>query len=822
MADSEDAKAPKGLAGPDAVLVKTRSLPGPCASNRLIRLASVRVPIVNTGTKDLSLTGISVDPLHVAERGVGTGGSFQVQSTKDTLVLAPGAGAEVVLAGRVPARPGSYASTLRLRADTGEMLNIPVSIAVGASPLWGIACMLLGLSLLGVMNVLSGESEVQSALRNAIRFRQQAHEWIELTPPPESRAADVLAMDREIAAAIGALNRPRGWSFVDHRVADANERLQSARNIEDELHKSVAGQPAGAGELRDLERDWNALQGHMADIRSRLAAAAGGTASQSFAGSVNNFLFGFAQAFLAVPMKVFEDQIAPELARVRLTADAGRNAEAAASAITVRRWLQRIAVTLDQRLTLVLGIYADGLDMIDDDVRIQHRIEADGITGADRHAVLDPLDQAAAALRDNASLDGFAAAHRLVLDAGTALLRVERTLMINRVNQALAAAYAETGLDDITQAGGEMPAKPDEAMRRAYLLRIVSGWRAHLRLVPDPKERQALGVRVDALEKALHGPDLKSAAAPMKALETAWSDYVPRRIAQVSSLAAAPICEAWRADLRRHLDGIEQGMRLVGSSALSEWDSRLGQLRLAQLGIRQGDCNAVIALGRQALALDNDVFTASLADAPIPPDAKLGAAETSSVAAAIALARKLLTEPRPLTITVVTPEEERYAGRQIMLRIGKLDPVWQAGVSVGIDFADGSPPLVLNVEALRRQGEITHVFPAKLTGTMQVAVATGFRPGTLIPLDAALGTGTAPLFVLPSPVSAARQLADFFFNSRFILALAIAGIVYYWRFESRDRVFGARGFDYVEAFALGFAVDAAVSDLPGAIVKLVG
>ncbi len=91
-----------------------------------------------------------------------------------------------------------------------------------------------------------------------------------------------------------------------------------------------------------------------------------------------------------------------------------------------------------------------------------------------------------------------------------------------------------------------------------------------------------------------------------------------------------------------------------------------------------------------------------------------------------------------------------------------------------------------------------------------------------MPVDTALGAGTAPLFVLPSPVSAARQLADFFFNSRFILALAIAGIVYYWRFESRDRVFGARGFDYVEAFALGFTVDAAVSKLPAEIAKLAG
>lgn len=290
MADSEDAKAPKELAGPDAVLVKTRSLPGPFASNRLIRLPPVRVSVVNTGTTQLSLTGISLDPLRVAERGIGAGGSLRVEHGTETPILPSGAGTEILLTGRIPGRPGSYLSTLRVRSDTGETLTIPVTIAVGASPLWGIACMLLGLSLLGVTNVLSGESSVQSALRDALRFRQQAHEWMEQTPPPESRAADVLGMDREIAAAIGALSRPRGWSFIDHRVPDANERLQAARDIEGGLRKSVAGQPAGAAELQDLEHDWQVLQTHMAAIRSRLVAPASTTLPQGFAGAVNDFL----------------------------------------------------------------------------------------------------------------------------------------------------------------------------------------------------------------------------------------------------------------------------------------------------------------------------------------------------------------------------------------------------------------------------------------------------------------------------------------------------------------------------------------------------
>lgn len=45
--------------------------------------------------------------------------------------------------------------------------------------------------------------------------------------------------------------------------------------------------------------------------------------------------------------------------------------------------------------------------------------------------------------------------------------------------------------------------------------------------------------------------------------------------------------------------------------------------------------------------------------------------------------------------------------------------------------------------------------------------------------------------------------------------------VYYWRYHNRTTVFGARGYDYVEAFALGFAVDAAVSRLPQAIAGFV-
>ncbi|MBV8191660.1 MAG: hypothetical protein JO339_30795, partial [Alphaproteobacteria bacterium] len=48
----------------------------------------------------------------------------------------------------------------------------------------------------------------------------------------------------------------------------------------------------------------------------------------------------------------------------------------------------------------------------------------------------------------------------------------------------------------------------------------------------------------------------------------------------------------------------------------------------------------------------------------------------------------------------------------------------------------------------------------------------------------------------------------------------IASVIYYWRFQSSKRVLGARSFDYVEAFALGFVVNAAVVDLPASLAKL--
>jgi hypothetical protein len=77
-------------------------------------------------------------------------------------------------------------------------------------------------------------------------------------------------------------------------------------------------------------------------------------------------------------------------------------------------------------------------------------------------------------------------------------------------------------------------------------------------------------------------------------------------------------------------------------------------------------------------------------------------------------------------------------------------------------------------------------------------------------------------YIVVSPFktrAAAEALADTFLNARFALALLIAGVVYYWRFDTGRKVFGAQRFDYVEAFALGFVVNAVVANLSASIAQ---
>lgn len=95
-----------------------------------------------------------------------------------------------------------------------------------------------------------------------------------------------------------------------------------------------------------------------------------------------------------------------------------------------------------------------------------------------------------------------------------------------------------------------------------------------------------------------------------------------------------------------------------------------------------------------------------------------------------------------------------------------------------------------------------------------------FRPGGIEPVDQSFGDGIATVLETPSPQTRLERLSDDLLNLHFALSMAIALVVYYWRYSNKTAIFGAKNYDYVEAFALGFAANAAVDKLPDILAKL--
>ena len=131
---------------------------------------------------------------------------------------------------------------------------------------WGFACMVLGLLLVGLINVLDSESGIKGELRRALLARQSAHEFLQQTPPPQSRATLVENANREFDAAVAILQKPRELSFVDRRAADAQEHLKTAAKLTADLRKALSEKPRGSIEMADLEREWMDLKDNFAAL----------------------------------------------------------------------------------------------------------------------------------------------------------------------------------------------------------------------------------------------------------------------------------------------------------------------------------------------------------------------------------------------------------------------------------------------------------------------------------------------------------------------------------------------------------------------------
>jgi hypothetical protein len=178
----------------------------------------------------------------------------------------------------------------------------------------------------------------------------------------------------------------------------------------------------------------------------------------------------------------------------------------------------------------------------------------------------------------------------------------------------------------------------------------------------------------------------------------------------------------------------------------------------------------------------------------------------------------VLVKPRRLTVVSMTPPDDRIVGRRLRFAIDGIDPAWGAAVSLRVAFGDPSPPLVASAETLRTAPPITHIYTAPIIANVTVTATENPYPGAVT--GTPIGAGRATIDIAPIPGS--QIFADEFVNMRFALALVIALTLAYWRYHSKTAVFGARGYDYVEAFALGFAADAATSNVPDLLKQLYG
>ena len=837
MAERDEEKAietttDNATRGSTGVLLKIQSPLGPFARlfpDRLLPLDPM-VVVLRDAVMAKQPAQELVIAWSAADSGLEAPGRLEAEIIVDSVTGNPD---RLALRGKVSARPGRYLGFVRLAAadDAAKPLVVPVTVEVAASATWGVGFMLLGLMALGLVSVLEGEGQLHDKQREVLEAAQSFHERLERSPLPQRFELDVADVDRA-----AKLSEPRPLGFIDHRQTDAQEQLVRATQLQASLAREVAG-TAGDPEVNALLGEWQkfldlsrdlALEAPAWDASAPRPAAAAGLSAL-----VDAYQARFAQRFIAVRLFYYKSQLTDVVLALRLAASAGRSDEARARAQVARRWLQRASDDLAQGQALAKNQKLLGINLVSNGTQIKLRLDTSDLA-PDRKAALQALlDGAAASFAvepppvGHADDLAFAQASRQVSRAAVELTAARSDLLLARLRPALASLDAETGLGDIEQALAHEQASPPKstAEKVSSLRRILEVWHVKIGRVPDEAVRRSLGERVDAvlaiLDAALQGGDLTQAGPAYKALLDAWTAWGMRRVRETTAAVMAPYCEEDRQfDLVRVAQMTETLRQKEPRPELAQWERELDRLRSDTLAIdskalTEGpECRQRLeAVEKRTMDLGNEIFRLETLDAAIPVSEQRAALEQ------LGLDARALEGPRHLKIEVVAPSEQRVAGRRLRFRLGNVDPAWGAGVTIAVNFGDGSAPFRTSAEAVARDQPIEHVYE-KADTSVTVHVVAAAQDDPLAKTVQPLADGTLPLAIGPSEVSAARLLADSFLNIRFLVALLIASVIYYWRFQSSKRVLGARSFDYVEAFALGFVVNAAVVDLPASLAKL--
>ena len=822
----------ENLIGPAAITVATTSAAGPFARRRTVSLPTTRVVLTNAGVEAVTITEVALEPLVHAETGAVAEAAMTAAepgpAAEGPAPLQPGQSTVIAIRGWVPGHPDRYVARLRVRSDPGSaVLAVPLTVKVAAAPVWGVACMLAGLVLVAVLSVMSDAGNLANRLHAVLLYRDETHRLLEELPPPEGQRANQAALDENLGAAIAALHRRRSLGFVDHRAEDADEALTAARAAGNLLIGAQKDKRPGQADLEAALVDWTRLNEQEKAIAQLPKDFVATLPADGLGGSMRRFLGRLADVYLLGPVRSRALGVGQEINRAQLAFLAADSLGTQARAASARRWIQRAAEEMEERGTLWLQTVARARQMIIDYGRISYALESEDLPPAARGTPAGLLRQTASRLDQAELLRDFGAASATLEQALTELTRAEAGLMHESVKAGLKAADAATGIDEVMRVITEVTASPDRSppAKVKGMTRIMEAWRAKVATVPDEATRRSLTAEVDAAEACLARADLECVVPHNHALRDQWNASVKSRLAEVSAAAVAPMCERWRLDLRRHLDDIEGELRLTTPRQESDrdrWEETLGRLRYEQLQITTATClDGVTTVGARLTALDHEIFKATLEETPLAPDARVSIAKQWGAADVIEMSEKLV-ESRPVTLAVATSRDELYVDRPITLAMGGLYKAWRRGIKICVDFGDRTAPAVLDAQQVAKSPTVEHVFgrPGDFKVLVGVAEAFGDRCSPVTRGDL-LGTGSLDLQIKASPVSRAREVADDLLNLHSLLSFLVAAVVYYWQFHSKDRIFGQRSFDYVQAFALGFLVQAAASELPKKLAGLV-
>jgi hypothetical protein len=444
------------------------------------------------------------------------------------------------------------------------------------------------------------------------------------------------------------------------------------------------------------------------------------------------------------------------------------------------------------------------------------------------------LDGVDAALAGGNTLQDLATAFHAVDQIETDAVRDQSEALKTKVRATAEAASDQMSTAPMDSVMAELRSiqHPSAEQKAATVIRLLDVWRGRLGVVQDKATRADMSAAIETTRAAAERVDLRAVRRGLHMLERDWQSYLPRHIAQAAAAVTIPVCRDWR---NRNLQQLTLTSNLVrlqsGHPEIVDWERRLDRARRGLLAVLPDKATTpdaclgpVVENGREVIAVSQEAFTDMLADVPIPPQARLDAAQTSAVSEAITLAQRLMAAPRDLELTVTTPEADRMVGAPILFTLGSLDPDWGSGVSVIVDWGDGSARFTSDAEKLRQGERLEHTYYVVRTIHPAAVAGDNLNPrvlGEIARVDPSeMGRSTTDLTVHPTPATRAERLADIFLTSQFGLALLIASVVYFWRYHAGSRVFGTRSFDYVEAFALGFAAYYAVADLPKTLTDL--